>query len=140
MERLPIDSPFAASTSLFDPTELPEGTSRVLLFRAVAGPAPRKTGRRRSENGDLDGRFSQRLASGLVGIFYEGELVQSLRALEEHALVEYGPGRYRVVVQRMIDGCWTYLTSTVRAIGSSSELKDDEDLSEVFWPDRPTMG
>jgi len=81
-----------------DPTELPDGTERVLLFRAA------------EEN-------SYRSASGLVGIFYRGELVQSLRALQEHTLASHGAGRYRVVVQRMIAECWTYLTSTVFGIG-----------------------
>lgn len=113
MGRRPID-PLAASAPPLDPTELPDGTDRVLLFRAAAPPPPR-TGRRRSGQGDVDGRLGQRMASGLVGIFYRGE---SLRDLEERALAEHGPGRYRLVVQRMADGCWTYVTSTVRAIGA----------------------
>jgi len=99
---------------------MPDGSERIIVFRAATPPPPPKPGRRRSGHGDVDGRLGQRSAAGLVGIFYQGELVQSIRALDEHVQNEFGPGRYRVVVQRILGGSWTYRMSTVRAIGEET--------------------
>lgn len=101
-----------ASAVPIDPTEMLDGTERVLLFRALGDGLHRSTG-------------------GLVGIFYRGPLVESMSSLERHALAAYGPGRYRIVVQRMVDGCWSYVTSTVMAIAAMNDPEDD---------DRPRIG
>lgn len=82
-----------------DPSAVAEGTERVLLFRGAL-------------------RVGHRSAGGLVDIFYGGDVLESLDAMERHALRAHGPGRYRVVVQRMTLGGWQYLTSTVVAVGS----------------------
>lgn len=88
-----------------DPTEMPPGSERVLVFRALDSGRGRALG-------------------GLVDVLYRSSpATQSMRALEDYLYDTQGPGRYRVVIERMIDA-WHYLTSTTMIIDPIYSVPD----------------
>lgn len=89
-----------------EPWLRPDGTARVLLFRSEE--AARKVG-----------RSVERTSAGLVDVVYQGHpAIADAVSLEEHVLDNYGPGRYRMVDQRMIAGAWRYAGSRVTDVSA----------------------
>lgn len=97
-----------------DPASWPEGSSRVMVFRAFK---------------------DTRTAAGLLVIFYEQEVIRNdIDQLKERIRSVYGPGDYRVAVQDMIAGTWTYGMSfgmRLSAPKSSSEAQPEDGVSET---------
>lgn len=71
----------------------PDGAGRILLFRVLPTQGPRETNRR---------------LAGILGLFYAGSPLIDRAAMRDHLRALYGEGVYKVVVQTLVGGVWTF--------------------------------
>lgn len=91
------------------PLTVEDGATRIVLFRAW--PEVRRSGKPPSESG-----ADRRVVAGVIGIYYAGQLAESVDAVKRFAAEHHGPGRYKIVLQRKISGRWLYLGGAVTSV------------------------